>query len=65
MLAQHVLVRCPVCAGSGAIQCKNSVGKASCLMPFRSEEKCGCCDGRGWTTKAQVDSLFCAGGRIQ
>ena len=63
MLAQHVLVRCPVCNGSGAVQSKNSAGRHS--IPFRSEEKCDCCDGRGWTTKAQMDGLFCAGGRRQ
>ncbi|UVS68979.1 hypothetical protein [Nitrososphaera viennensis] len=57
-----VIVKCPVCAGSGSIQCiKNNRVNPFCLsLPLATEERCNCCDGRGWVRKEQQEcSSFC------
>lgn len=61
-----VIVKCPVCAGSGSIQCiKDDHVNPLCLsLPLAYEERCNCCDGRGWVRKDQQEcSSFCHYGR--
>jgi hypothetical protein len=39
-----------------------TAGESSCLFPnpMQTEEKCNCCDGKGWVTEPQVaNSRFC------
>ena len=58
------IIRCPLCRGSGAIECKKKDGQLNiaCLFstPTQAEEKCSCCDGKGWVSKSQMSkSKFC------
>lgn len=58
----NVIVKCPVCAGSGSIQCmEDDCINPFCLsLPLATEERCNCCDGRGWVRKEQQEcSSFC------
>ena len=59
----NIIIKCPVCHGSGSIQCKeenNYINSACISPPIRDEERCNCCDGKGWITKEQQRvSSFC------
>ncbi|HZI71673.1 MAG TPA: hypothetical protein VFD60_10995, partial [Nitrososphaeraceae archaeon] len=47
------IIECPLCVGSGTILCniKNSKIKCSFSIPQQPEQKCSCCDGKGWVTQ--------------
>ena len=54
--------KCPLCNGSGIILCNKTNTKVSCFFstPMQPEEKCSCCDGKGWVTQIQrAKSRFC------
>jgi len=59
------IVRCHVCQGTGAVQCKgndnNHINSFCISQPVRDEERCNCCDGKGWITQEQQRaSSFCS-----
>lgn len=54
--------KCPLCNGSGIILCDKRNTKVTCFSPtpIQPEEKCSCCDGKGWVTQIQRSkSRFC------
>jgi RecJ-like exonuclease len=57
------IAKCPLCHGSGTILHNvktNSKGAYFLSSPTQSEEKCSCCDGKGWVTQTQIaNSKFC------
>jgi hypothetical protein len=60
----NIIIKCPLCHGSGSIQCskeeKNYINSACIFPPVRDEERCNCCDGKGWVTNQQQKvSSFC------
>lgn len=58
------VIRCPLCHGSGAVKCKEEnkhINSACISLPLRDEERCNCCDGKGWIARQQQNvSLFCS-----
>jgi hypothetical protein len=59
------IVKCPVCAGAGSIPCiireeEEFINPYCMALPLRTEERCNCCDGRGWVKTGQKEmDPFC------
>ena len=57
-----VVLKCPLCHGSGTILCNMKNAKIACFFtaPQEPEQKCSCCDGKGWVAKTLMEeSRFC------
>jgi hypothetical protein len=56
------VIKCPLCHGSGTILCNMKNAKIACFFsaPQEPEQKCSCCDGKGWVIKTLMEeSKFC------